>query len=381
MQSRTATNSPLLPEVEPTPDVLFGDCEAFDADSLLRKMMPESIKFFDLPLLERLHQRNYHLVRLRGSFRLAKLVRDYRAQLLRSESCQNPRGRTTIERLMFDLGREVYLVYDMPEFLVYAPTTEAAAEAAAKLKQYRKAVEQKPSFKLISINGNHASTQTVTVEQPSPLNEAELHLHYGEDFPRWEAAWIANLRQRHSGVSILHGPPGCGKTSYMRSLTVRLIGSFEFYYVPVSAFDLLSTPNFVNFWLEQKSEGRGKRRLAIIEDAEDLLLPRDEGSRARVSNLLNIADGFLGEHLSLHVVATTNAPIRQLDPALLRPGRLMGTREFRRLNRDEALRLAKAKGLPLPDQQDYSLAEIYCAGASGPVPNAARQIGFAQLRV
>src|SRR5207249_10596152 len=68
---------------------------------------------------------------------------------------------------------------------------------------------------------------------------------------------------------------------------------------------------------EQKAEGRGKRRFAIIEDAEELLLPRDDGSRAKVSNLLNIGDGFLGEHLNLHLVATTNPPIRQLDAALL----------------------------------------------------------------
>lgn len=367
-----------LPEIEAAPDALFGECESLDSESIFRRMFPEGIKFFDLPLLDRLHRRHYHMVRLRGSFRLAKLVRDYRPQLLRSESSQNPRGRTCIERLMFDWGKGVFVVYDLPELLVYAPTTEAAIETAAHLKQYRKPDDTKPGFKLISISGNHASTQLVTVEQSAPLNEDELRLHYGADFPNWETEWIAKLRQKHSGVSILHGPPGCGKTSYMRSLTVRLIGSFEFYYIPVSAFDLLSTPNFVNFWLEQKTEGCGKRRLAIIEDAEELLLPRDEGSRAKVSNLLNIGDGFLGEHLNLHLVATTNAPIRQLDAALLRPGRLMGTREFRRLNRDEASRLAKAKGLPLPDQNDFSLAEIYCGAVSRPVLNAARQIGFAQ---
>ena len=115
-----------------------------------------------------------------------------------------------------------------------------------------------------------------------------------------------------------------------------------------------------------------------MEDAENLLLPRDAGSQTDVSNLLNIGDGFLGEHLKLHVIATTNSPVRQLDPALLRPGRLMGTREFRRLTRREAQRLAEAKGLALADQNDYSLAELYCGGASGPALNADRQVGFAQ---
>ena len=66
-----------------------------------------------------------------------------------------------------------------------------------------------------------------------------------------------------------------------------------------------------------------------------------------MSSLLNAVHGFLGEHLKLHILATTNAPLRELDPALLRPGRLMGMRQFRRLTRPEAQRLAEAKGLTL----------------------------------
>ena len=156
----------------------------------------------------------------------------------------------------------------------------------------------------------------------------------------------------------------------------RLIGRFEFYYIPVSAFGVLSSPSLVNFWVGQNHDESGKHRLAIVEDAEELLLPRDVGSREKVSNLLNIADGFLGEHLRLHVVATTNGPVRQLDPALLRPGRLMGMREFRRLTRREAQRLAEAKGLQLADQPDYSLGELYCGAVDGSALNADRHIGF-----
>ena len=141
---------------------------------------------------------------------------------------------------------------------------------------------------------------------------------------------------------------------------------------------MLTDPRFVTFWLEQTGDQRRKQKIAIMEDAENLLLPRDAGSQTDVSNLLNIGDGFLGEHLKLHVVATTNSPVRQLDPALRRPGRLMGTREFRRLTRREAQRLAEAKGLALADQNDYSLAELYCGAVSTTALNADRQVGFAQ---
>ncbi|HOC58271.1 MAG TPA: ATP-binding protein, partial [Verrucomicrobiota bacterium] len=345
MKQLKEITKPLLPEAEPAPDSLFGECEALDAEAIFRRMFPEAVKCFELPVLERFHRRQYHLVRLRGAFRLAKLVRDYRPRLLRSECCQNAKGRTHIERLMFDFGNDVYVLWDMPELMVFAPTTEAAAATAAHFKQYRKQDAEKPGFKLISITGNSPTTQSVAVQQAAPMSESELGLHYGADFLLWEAEWLGKLCQRRSGVSILFGPPGTGKTSYLRSLMARLIDRFSFYYLPTSTFDVLSSPNFVKFWIDQKEEAGGRQKIAILEDAEELLLPRDGSSQTKVANLLSVGDGFLGEHLRVHVIATTNAAMRQLDPALLRPGRLMGMRQFRRLTRPEAQRLAEAKGL------------------------------------
>lgn len=375
----------IIKTTEPSPDLetaLFGQHESLDGlcdlASLWRMMQAGEVNFFNLPLLEQLHHRPYHLVRLRGSFDLATLVQDHRTQLLRSESYQTTKDKTQIERLMFALGEGVFAVYDTLELLIYAPTTLAAAQVANQMKRYRKPEDEKPGFRLVGLTAGQPTAQLVTVEQAGPINERDLALHYGSDFAGWEQKWIERLRQRRSGVSILFGPPGCGKTSYLRGLMSRLIDKFEFYYIPVSAFDVLSSPSFVAFWIEQKGDAHGKHRIAILEDSEELLQPRDEGSQTKVSNLLNIGDGFLGEHLNLHVIATTNSPIRQLDPALMRPGRLMGAREFRRLTRPEAEQLARAKGLTLPDQDDFSLAELYCGAVINPAFDADRQIGFAQ---
>jgi len=95
-----------------------------------------------------------------------------------------------------------------------------------------------------------------------------------------------------------------------------------------------------------------------------------------VSSVLNMGDGFLGKYLKVHLVLTCNTATHRLDSAILRPGRLIGTREFRRLTTAEALRLANAKGLKLPDQPDYSLAEIYCSPPVTLKLNSNRQIGF-----
>jgi len=55
-----------------------------------------------------------------------------------------------------------------------------------------------------------------------------------------------------------------------------------------------------------------------------------------------------------------NCKIDKLDPAITRPGRLLAYHEFSRLGPEQAWRLAEAKSLNLVEQDDYSLAEIYC---------------------
>jgi ATP-dependent 26S proteasome regulatory subunit len=75
-----------------------------------------------------------------------------------------------------------------------------------------------------------------------------------------------------------------------------------------------------------------------------------------VSNLLNICDGFLGDLLKLLVICTINCSVDAIDPAIMRPGRLLAHREFQRLSPVEAKSLAVAKKLTLADQESYSLA-------------------------
>ena len=363
-------DEPLIPELEPHPDAFLGGSELLDDEALAgatsryvesRMFAPPDISFFTLPVYEALRQRPDHRVDVQGPFDTRQLAHDYRQHLYRSEVvCLQP-YQPAIESLLLCLGQGVFVLCDGGNLTVFAPTPQAAARMAADFRRYVKPLKKaKPGFYLVSLRADGPQTELVGVDACPTADAEELALHYGADFGAWEQQWLARLANRHSGVTVLFGPPGVGKTSYLKMLMARFIDRFLFYYLPLSSFEVLSAPHFVGFWLDQNRRHSPKTKLAIIEDAENLLLPRDERSRAQVSNLLNIGDGFLGEHLKLHVVATTNTPMRKLDEAVVRPGRLMGTREFRRLTRDEAMRLAQAKGLKLTDGSDsWSLAEIY----------------------
>jgi len=373
-----------MPELGVPPDALLGGPELLDEDTVeatahlleWRVFNAPEVSIFNLPLYWQMRQRPYHQVTVQGPFDIRRLAHDHRPQIYRSEVVCLQKWKPAIENLLLCLGQGVFVLQEGSRLSVFAPTPQVAAKVAADFRQYKKRVAKaKPGFYLVSV-GEHGPRAELVEVNTCPAGDAEqLALHYGADFPAWEKQWLTQLAKRRSGVTILFGPPGAGKTTYLRMLMARIIDRFVFYYLPLSSFNLLSDPQFVNFWLAENRQHKGKAKMAIIEDAENLLLPRDERSRAQVSNLLNIGDGFLGEHLKLHVVATTNAPMRKMDEAVLRPGRLMGTREFRRLTRAEAMRLAKAKGLTLADRSEtWSLAEIYNGSPEVLVPES--KVGF-----
>jgi hypothetical protein len=379
-QSRSSRS--LIPDTPPLPEALFGGVEALEDgsedDSFWSRFLPPNVSFMNLPILDRLQHRPYHAVLLEGPFDLPRLARDHASALFRTETSLSRTGKPAIERLLITLGDGVFAFLDDLGLKVYAPTPQAAHTVAQTFRRYVKpTAEDKPRFFVISIATEGPVAERVVVERAAPLTDEDLRLNYGDDFPEWEQQWLSRVRKSASGLTILHGPPGTGKTSFLRALMNRLLSSTVFYYVPISEAEMLSSPRFVNFWIAQSRRHKSKLKIAILEDAEDLLRPREDGTREKVSNLLNIADGLLGDHLRLHLVTTTNAPISQLDPAVVRPGRLVGDRAFRRLTRAEAARLAAAKQLALPDADTVSLAELYCGDAEPGSFNQERKIGFA----
>ena len=379
METLTVNTEPTAnPAPEPSPGTLEPLADPDDAPSLWDRFIPNDVPFFKIVMLDHLLHRPYHTATLEGPFKIKPLVEDHRGHMFRSETHIDRSGNPKTHRLLLRLPGDVFGYFEDDILKIYAPTPEMALATAKEFRRYVKPVAASKSFYyLISIDQGGANTEKVYIDRPAPVATGELALHYGDDFPAWEQQWLDCLRRKASGLTILHGEPGCGKTYFLRAVAARLIDRAAIYVIPLSEVELLSNPRFVSFWAAQTKRHQKKLKIVILEDAEELLLPRDRGSRNNVSNLLNIADGFLGDYLKLHVVATTNSPVRELDKAVLRPGRLIGQRQFRRLTRAEAERLAQAKGLTLPEQSDYSLAEVYNGAAVGPELNGQRRVGFA----
>ena len=141
---------------------------------------------------------------------------------------------------------------------------------------------------------------------------------------QYDAA-LRDLRRPHPNgrILLLEGPPGGGKTFLLRGLITEVSAT----YVVVSPkhYEDLMEAEFLTSLQDNLPQGEDGPMVLVLEDADKLLAPRAKGtSLSGLSSALNMGDGLLSDLLDIRILATTNAGMKSLDPAILRPGRLSG---------------------------------------------------------
>ena len=175
----------------------------------------------------------------------------------------------------------------------------------------------------------------------------------------------------HGHLILLHGAAGTGKTTALRTLA-REWRSWCQADCVLDPETLFSEPGYlmdVAIGYDDEDEDGPPWRLLLLEDCDELI--RSQAGQP-LSRLLNLTDGMLGQGRKVLVAITTNEDLRQLHPAVVRPGRCLAHIEIGPLAPAEASTL-----LGRPVAMPLTLAELF-ALRNGQVVDTRAETGTGQ---
>jgi ATPase family associated with various cellular activities (AAA) len=162
--------------------------------------------------------------------------------------------------------------------------------------------------------------------------------------------YFQQFLESNSTVLFMSGIPGTGKTSLLRAMI------YDHGLHTMLAYDhrvLEGDELFTSFLSARGAD------ILVLEDSEEFLRKRDNDNQL-MSKFLNVSDGIVKPKDKKIIFTTNFREFKDIDEALLRPGRTYGMMKFRALTYDEAVVACQVGGLPVPaEDREYTLAELF----------------------
>jgi len=202
-----------------------------------------------------------------------------------------------------------------------------------------------------------------------PLNRDRLPVE--EMYPFLNGESLGDYYDRYmessANILLLIGPPGTGKTTFIRGLLAHRNCS------AIVTYDagILEKDGFFAKFIEDDAE------IMVLEDSDAFLKSRSDGN-TMMHRFLNVGDGLVTTKGKKMIFSTNLPSIRDIDSALVRPGRCFDIVTFDVLSAVDAKSLAKKLKVKLPEVKDtYSIAEVFNAQSDNSKKSSTnRKVGF-----
>lgn len=167
--------------------------------------------------------------------------------------------------------------------------------------------------------------------------------------------YIDEYLKADESVLILIGPPGTGKTSFIRHMILQAEASAQVTYEE----KIMSSDSLFANWIDSNEQ------FMVLEDSDAFLAARSDGNRM-MHKFLNVSEGLITV-AGKKMIFSTNLPnIKDIDEALMRKGRCFGVLDFRALDFNESCAVLDEIGSDREIDRDrkYTLAELFTNGVT-----------------
>lgn len=265
------------------------------------------------------------------------------------------------------ISEKLFIIYDtyLHYTIVLCDQEEMPEELKEHIVTYDDEDGEKRWYNYITTSSGGFNSTALSVKK----QDVNLTSNYNDDLPHEKI--VDFLKSDQSGLLLLHGNPGTGKTSYIRNLMYEIKGR-PFMVLDNNVFNYITDSSFVNLLLNNR------QAIIILEDCESMLEDRSTGNN-QLSTLLNLSDGILGDSFKFKFICTFNAKVSEIDKAVLRKGRMKVKYEFKPLTAEKTKAKAQELGIDVKDGESLTLAELYNYAEQNDLSSSgSKKIGFSK---
>ena len=200
---------------------------------------------------------------------------------------------------------------------------------------------------MVSLSNNSIELEEIKYDD---IDIDNIEEYYSKQTFKDLSKWLKKSKKQQSGLSILYGKRGTGKSSAIKYLATKLDRNLIF--VPNNLVDLtINSSDFSKFLRKHENP------ILILDDCEMIFNEFFTKSNIIANNLMQLVDGLLSNKLSIITIFNVEDK-SEIDHNLIECNNLIDIIEFTDLSNSEANQLSELLGYKQKHKNDIRLLDL-----------------------
>ena len=238
------------------------------------------------------------------------------------------------------------------DITIYYSSSEDADEVNEIIKsvseyQVIDDLEEGHNLNVVSLSNNSIELEEIKYDD---IDIDNIEEYYSKQTFKDLSKWLKKSKKQQSGLSILYGKRGTGKSSAIKYLATKLDRNLIF--VPNNLVDLtINSSDFSKFLRKHENP------ILILDDCEMIFNEFFTKSNIIANNLMQLVDGLLSNKLSIITIFNVEDK-SEIDHNLIECNNLIDIIEFTDLSNSEANQLSELLGYKQKHKNDIRLLDL-----------------------